>query len=120
MPLHHNSSMNKEELLQVVIGKLRGAMQRDPNLDTQAKVAAKAGISQGHVSKLLLGEAAPTTDTLAGLAKALKCMPFELLVDDDAIRREVIERALRSGDHAPTPSPQNVHQIRSGRRTKKG
>lgn len=86
--------MEKPTLAQTFARNLRAAMDRNPAADTGQKVEARCGISQQHVSKLLRGLAAPTLETLELLAKAVGVQPWELLVDNEAIRRQVIERAV--------------------------
>lgn len=117
--LADNPLMDKMELRQILARKIRDAMERDPNLETQQKMAARAGISQGHISRLLLCEAAATTDALVGLAKAMRCQPWELLADGESTRRAAIERML-GRDGAPDLQVTLPPKIPAMRRKKKG
>jgi len=76
-------------------------MVTNPNLDTQPKLANKSGLSQQHISRLLRCEASATTDALVQIARALKCEPWELLTDDQAIREAVYKRVIGGLDDEP-------------------
>lgn len=80
-------------------------MSKDPAIRSQPKLAAKAGIDQTSISRLLLQKGATTVDTLERLAHAIGCQPWELLVDDDKTREEAFRRmlGLQSGS-GTTPS----------------
>jgi transcriptional regulator with XRE-family HTH domain len=114
-----NGPMEKGELRQILARNLRQAMQNDPNIDTQEKLAARSGLSQSHISRLLLCEAASTTDALAALAKAAKCQPFELLTDTESTRRAAIERML-GRDGAPDLKVDLPQKVSAMRRKKRG
>jgi len=74
---HSLNGMNSREILAANIKKL---MVADPNLNTQAKLAAKASLAQKTVSNVLNKTGpAPTVSTLEGLAKAFKTAPWRLL-----------------------------------------
>ncbi len=74
-----------EQLRQRLARLLRDKM-RTSLVDTQVKVAAKAGISQSTVQRLLTLEQAATVDLLESLAKAfgVKHPEYLLLDPDDA------------------------------------
>lgn len=93
-PTPDNCEMEKTALRQVLARNLQRAMDSSPAIDTQQKVAAKAGLSQQHVSRILKCETSAGVDVLQRLAKAVRCAPWELLVDDDATRKEALERMI--------------------------
>ncbi len=71
--------MNDRHLLAANVRKLMAA---DPNLDSQAKVAAASGgrVSQKTVSNILnVTGHAPTLDSISGLAHAFRVRPWNLL-----------------------------------------
>lgn len=86
--------MEKTLLREILARNLAAAMEADPNIGTQQKLAAKARISQAHVSRLLLCEAAATLDIIAALSEAVKCQPWELIVDEHETRKAAIEKML--------------------------
>jgi transcriptional regulator with XRE-family HTH domain len=104
--------MKKEDLRQILARNLRAAMARDSTISTQEKLAAKSKLSQSHISRLLLCEAAATTDALMALAVAVRCEPWELLTDAQATRKAALEKLLsvtpvsdeRVAEHLP-PTP---------------
>lgn len=85
--------MRKKALRDVLAAKIQAALDAG---DTQGGIAKRAGyvLSQQHVGKLAKGKAAASVDTLEGLAKALHCEPWELLVDDEEAREEAFRRIL--------------------------
>lgn len=50
-----------------------------PDLDSQAKIAAKAGIDQTTVGRILRAQNYPTLDKITALAKAFKVEAWQLL-----------------------------------------
>lgn len=94
-------------------------MARDTSIDTQEKFAARSGLGQSTISRLLLCEASPNVDALILLGKAMKCLPFELLLDEESTRRSLIERLLdRPGAPDPSIAPPRP-KITAPRRKKK-
>lgn len=67
-------------------------MKADPALGTQVALGAKAGLSKSTIGYVLAGTNDATIATIAALARALDCEPWELLVQDEATR----ERAYRT------------------------
>jgi transcriptional regulator with XRE-family HTH domain len=114
-----NGPMEKGVLRQILARNLRQAMEIDPNIDTQEKLASKSGLSQSHISRILLCEAASTTDALAALAKAVKCQPFELLTDTESTRRAALERML-ARDGVPDLKVELPQKVTAMRRKKRG
>ena len=53
---------------------------------TQAALAARAGLTEQHMSKIERGEANPKAETLAKLCAALTCSADELLTGADVHR----------------------------------
>lgn len=86
--------MEKNKLREILARKLQAAIDAG---ETQTSLAQRSGISQQHISRLLRCDAAPTIDALVGLAQALRCQPFELLLDDDELRDEIYRRAIGKG-----------------------
>lgn len=69
-------------------------METIEGIGTQPALEERSGVSQSHISRLLLCQAAATTDVLVDLARACRCQPWELLVDEDEVRREALARML--------------------------
>jgi transcriptional regulator with XRE-family HTH domain len=97
-----NDGMTKKEMRQVLARNVADRMHRDPNLDTQKKLGAKAKIAQPHISRILRGTSAATIDAVAALAAAFSCQPWELLADTELTRRAAIEKMIGS----PVPEAQ--------------
>ena len=72
-----NSPMDKMELRQILARKLKDAMARYPDIDTQEKLAHRSGLGQSTISRFLLCEASPNVEALLALSKPLRCHPFE-------------------------------------------
>ena len=72
----------------------------------QKELEARSGISQSHISRIKRMESGATIDVLAAISGSLGCQPWELLIDDEVVRREALERML-----GPRPStPYAVHE----------
>lgn len=82
-------------------------MDRIPALDTQPKLAAKAGIGQSTVSRLLLQEQGATVDMLDAFAAAFGIQTWELLADSDSTREAAYQRMILGarGDLSTMPLP---------------
>lgn len=103
--MHNNGAMEKHLLRQILARNLLRAMERQPGVDTQPGLAKRAGIAQSQVSRIIRGEIGVGLDILGALADALGMDPWELLLDEEATRRNVLERILaRPGVPDPTPS----------------
>lgn len=92
----NNFGVTDAELRQVLADNIRKRMKADPSLNSQPKLGARAGIGKSTVGFALQGAEGDnnvTLYTLAGLAHAFKCEPWELLIEDDATREAVL--ALR-------------------------
>lgn len=87
----HNPIVDKKKIREVLARKLQAAIDAG---ETQTSLAQKAGTSQAHISRLLNCEAAATVDLLPGLAKALRCQPWELLLDDEEARKEILAKLI--------------------------
>lgn len=57
-------------------------MAARPDLDTQVKLARRAGLSQSTVARILSGDSSATADSLAQLARAFGTSPASLLTED--------------------------------------
>ena len=71
-------------LRQVIADRLRALMAARPDLDTQVKLARRAGLSQSTVARILSADSSATSDSIAHLARALSTSPASLLLDDSA------------------------------------
>lgn len=69
-------------LRQVIADRLRELMAARPDLDTQVKLARRAGLSQSTVNRILSCDASATVDSIASLARALGASPALLLMSD--------------------------------------
>lgn len=78
---------------------LRRRMEESADLKSQPAVSARSGVSQTHISRMLRCTSAATVDMLEQLARAFRCQPWELLVDDDEMRAEAVRRILRPPPH---------------------
>ncbi len=72
------------QLRQVIADRLRTLMGARPDLDTQVKLAKRAGLSQSTVARILSADSSATSDSLAQLASAFSTSPASLLIDDPA------------------------------------
>lgn len=81
---------------------------------TQKNLEARSGVSQSHISRIKRTESGATIDRLAAICGALGCQPWELLIDDEALRREAIERML--GPRPSAPTPHTLHEPAAGKR----
>lgn len=73
---------------------LKRRMEESTDLKSQPAVAARSGVSQTHISRMLRGTSAATVDMLDALGRAFRCQPWELLVDDEEMRAEAVRRIL--------------------------
>jgi len=90
--LTHNCGVSEQDLIELL---RRNVAARKAKLGlTQEQIESRGELGQATVSGVLNGRAASTLKTLAGLAKALDCQPWELLVDDEATRAAYIKKAL--------------------------
>lgn len=75
-----------EKLRDKLARRMRELMRRDVAADTQVKVAARAGVGQASVQRLLARDQAATVDMLEQLARAFSIRrPECLLLEDDEI-----------------------------------
>jgi DNA-binding Xre family transcriptional regulator len=90
-----NGPMTKTiNLRSVLAANLARRMEAVPACDTQSKLAERAGMAQSHVSRILRRESAATVDMLESISKALGCMPWELLADNEEARREALSKMI--------------------------
>lgn len=68
----------------VIAARLRALMAARPDLDTQVKLARRAGLSQSTVARILSADSSATADSLAQLSRAFNTSPASLLTDDPA------------------------------------
>lgn len=93
----HNPNMDREKrpLRDVLADNVRRHMQKDPG---QKRLEKKSGVSQATISRILKGSDDPSSITLKkleGVAEALGCEVWELLIDDETVRQTIVNRFLR-------------------------
>lgn len=71
--------MKTDKLRTVLARRLRELMDATPALDTQMKIAARSGIAQSTVGRILRGDVAVTLDNVEALADAFGRDPADLL-----------------------------------------
>lgn len=83
----------------VLAENLKTLMRRTISLDTQAKVARKAGIAQTSVSNMLRPEtgamASPKLDSVEKVARAFGIAAWQLLLDSRAIGSGLSDLLMR-------------------------
>jgi transcriptional regulator with XRE-family HTH domain len=82
-------------LRKVLADNIRRAMENSSDVKRQEDLEAKAGIGQSTVSRILRAEAATNIDAVEKIARALKVQPWELMVDGDEAREEIVRRFLK-------------------------
>lgn len=70
-------------LRQILARRLRALMDTRLDLNTQTKVAQRAGVGQATVQRILTLQAAATIDSIDSLAHAFRVSPVDLLLEDD-------------------------------------
>lgn len=73
---------NPPQLRKVIADRLRALMATRPDLDTQVKLANRAGLSQSTINRILSADSSATADSIAQLARAFAKPPASLLMDD--------------------------------------
>ncbi|MEW9584314.1 helix-turn-helix domain-containing protein [Paraburkholderia sp. DGU8] len=73
--------MNRKPLREVLAENVRAQMARNPAVDTQTKLANRAGISQSSVARVLAGNVDTQISIVAALADAIGVTPGRLLDD---------------------------------------
>lgn len=120
-----NVGVKKEALRQILAENVARRMEESSDLDTQPKLAKKAGIGQSHVSRVLNGVQSIGLDVVAALSGAFHCQPWELLANDELTRRQAMERMLMGREHEEDhvlpmpPLPQKRIAFRRGRPPKR-
>jgi hypothetical protein len=92
--LPNNCKVTNEALRRALARNVRERMEKDPTLNSGPKLGLRAGLGKSTIQHVLNQDAAATIDTVAALARAFGCQPFELLVDSDAARAEALKRML--------------------------
>lgn len=72
-------------------------MAATPSLDSGPKLEAKSGVGASSISRWLRDPpaSAPTLDSLQAIAKAFGVQPWELLLDEHASDKYIVDRLLR-------------------------
>ncbi|MDE1007537.1 MAG: helix-turn-helix domain-containing protein [Paraburkholderia fungorum] len=76
--------MNRKPLREILADNIRAQMSRNAAVDTQTKLANRAGISQSSVARVLAGNVDTQISIVAALAEAIGTTPSRLLDDQDA------------------------------------
>ncbi|MDQ7981368.1 helix-turn-helix domain-containing protein [Paraburkholderia sp. SARCC-3016] len=74
--------MKRKPLREVLAENVRAQMSRNVAIDTQQKLAKRAGISQSSVARVLAGNVDTQISILAALAAAIGVQPGRLLEDE--------------------------------------
>lgn len=83
-----------EEELRAILARNVEARRKLLGL-TQEAMEERAKLGQSTVSRIVGQGGSATLKSLAALAKALECLPFELLVDDEATREAYLRKLLK-------------------------
>ncbi|WP_322789515.1 helix-turn-helix domain-containing protein [Paraburkholderia sediminicola] len=78
------SRMNRKPLREVLADNVRAHMSRNAAVDTQTKLANRAGISQSSVARVLAGNVDTQISIVAALADAIGVTPGRLLDREEA------------------------------------
>ncbi|MBB6319266.1 helix-turn-helix domain-containing protein [Paraburkholderia tropica] len=79
------AAMSRQDTKQILARNLRELMRRSDSLDTQVKVAQRAGIAQSTVGRLLRGEVHAQLSQIESLAEAFKVDVTALLNESGPI-----------------------------------
>lgn len=82
--------MTKRPIREILADNVRRLMRERPALDTQPKLAAKAGMSQSSINRLLAGQTDALLVSVLDLAKALGVSVNDLIEEQAAPRTESI------------------------------
>ncbi|MBK5120905.1 helix-turn-helix transcriptional regulator [Burkholderia sp. R-69980] len=82
--------MKTRPVREILADNVRRLMRERPALDTQPKLAAKAGMSQSSINRLLAGQTDALLVSVLDLAKAFGVSVNELIEDPLAARNDVI------------------------------
>lgn len=118
MAIAHNGRMKKVDIRQIFASNLRARMaERGYN---QTNMATWSGVSQAHISEILRGVSKISLDLVAELAYGLRCEPWELLVDSEATRKNILSKMLGLEERPPPPEPlKPVKKVVAAQRRKK-
>lgn len=88
-----SSDQNMSRLQAVLASNLQRHMDAKPHVGTQQKLAARAGVSQSTVGRLLRGEVSPLLGHVESLAEALGTTVMDLLSEPGAADSIQYDRA---------------------------
>ncbi|MGE8162985.1 helix-turn-helix domain-containing protein [Paraburkholderia sp. NPDC080076] len=77
--------MKRKPIREVLAENVRAHMSRNAAVDTQTKLASRAGISQSSVARVLAGNVDTQIGIVAALATAIGVAPGRLLDDPEAV-----------------------------------
>lgn len=67
--------------------RVRALMALRADLDTQMKLAARSGVGQSTIARILASDTAATLDSLEAIAGAFGLPPAALLTDDEDLQQ---------------------------------
>lgn len=91
--------MDERNIEQIAADNLAALMARKVDLDSQPKVAAKSGVGQSTIGRLLRKEGSASIGTIAAVAEAFKLRPMDLL---DPQLLEAAPKLEMSNSEAPS------------------
>jgi transcriptional regulator with XRE-family HTH domain len=94
--------MTKKPIREVLAANIRHYMRTVPAVDTQVKLARRAGISQSSVARILAGNIDTQVSIVESLADAIGVSAAELLEDETSSRETLQYDRTRFAALAPT------------------
>ena len=85
---------------EILSENLRALMAVRPDLDSQPKIAARAGIKQSSVGRIIRGEVECKIDSVDGLARAFGLETWQLLLPGLDVRHPPILRSINDKERA--------------------
>lgn len=95
LPLGQDAYMQPRTIRDVLADNLRARL-RGAGFDNPTALARKAGVDPSYMSKLMRSQFSCSVDLLDKFATALRCQPWELLVDSEASREEGWRRVMNT------------------------
>lgn len=96
-PIRNNYGVSDTALRRVFKANLERLMAANPSLDSGHKLEAKSGVGKSSIARWLENPpaSAPTLDSLQAIARAFGVQAWELLVDENATDKYLVDRLLR-------------------------
>lgn len=89
--------MNSKPIREVLAANIRHYMREVPSVDTQVKLAKKAGISQSSVARVLAGNIDTQISIVAALADAIGVRTADLLIETSDRETEPLLDLIKLG-----------------------